>query len=449
MPTYDEVIKQSQANVKTLSEKLKDLDKLHQDIEILTTKANGIPEHYNSKFQELIEQYNSKFQELVELSENYTNTLGTTTKRYLDGNNTLLTSKVSDLTTQIQDLEQEINRLVDIDLTTLFNDLQKIFIDRTREDLAVEMKQFEEKTADFQVKINSLKEQTNRLVDTDFRGLFNDLQKAFIDQTRTDLAVELKRFEEKSKYFQAKIDSLGTEISRLVNTDFTKLFRELQRVFIDQTRTDLSAELDRFEEKSKHLQTKIDSLGIEISRLVNTDFANLFRDLQKVFIDQTRIDLSVELKRFEEKATDLQDRNSELKKQIERLEGIDFEKHFDKLQRILAEIFGAINAINLTLTNLVQTLTGIAQSLGTIKTTLDENSREAKEQLDNFSKATAKHLADQDKQAAENVELLRREINTLSEENKSIKEELKSNRAIQLFGLTIILAVLIYIAVNG
>lgn len=281
MPDYEEIIKQSQANVESLSEKLKDLDKLHQEIKALKEAAKGIPEIFNKKFQEL-----------VKLSEDYTNTLGAATKNYLDGNNTLFTTKLSELSSKIKEFEKE--------------------------------------------------------------------------------------------------------ITRLVNTDFAKLFKDLQKVFIDQTRADLATELKRFEEKSKDLQTKID----------------------------------------------------ELKKQIERLENIDLEKHFDKLQKTLADIFGAINAINLTLTNIIQTLTGIVQSLGTIQTTLDTNHKEAKQLLTSFSETTEKHLTNQDNQAKNNVELLDSKIKSVSEQNELLRKEVKTNRIIQLVGLTIILIILIYVAVK-
>lgn len=281
MPDYEEIIKQSQANVKSLSEKLKDLDKLHQEIKSLKEAAEGIPEIFNEKFQEL-----------VKLSEDYTNTLGAATKNYLDGNNTLFTTKLSELSTKTKEFEKE--------------------------------------------------------------------------------------------------------ITRLVNTDFTKLFKDLQKGFIDQTREDLAKELKRFEEKSTDLQSKID----------------------------------------------------ELKKQIERLEKIDLEKHFDKLQKTLAEIFGAINAINLTLTNIIQALTGIVQSLGSIQTAIDANHKETKQLLNSYSEATEKHLADQDKQAAKYLELLESKIKSLSEQNDLLKKDVKTNRIIQIVGLTIILIILIYVAVK-
>ena len=277
MPNYEEVIQQSQANIKSFSEKLKDLDKLHQDI------------------KELIKQpeiFDTKYQQIVKLSEEYTNTLGAATKKYLDGNNNLFTANLNELSNKTKDLQKE--------------------------------------------------------------------------------------------------------ISRLVNTDFTKLFQDLQKSFIDQTRKDLAIELKKFDDKSTDLQTKID----------------------------------------------------DLRKQVERLERIDLEKHFDKLQKTLSEIFGAINAINLTLTNIVQTLTGIVQTLGNIQTTLDTNHKEAKQLINKFSESTEKHLHDIDKQVTKNVELLETKIISLSEQNELLKKEVKTNRIIQMVGFVIVISILIYLIVK-
>ena len=125
MPNYEEVIQQSQENIKSLSEKLKDLDKLHQDI------------------KELIKQpeiFDTKYQQIVKLSEEYTNTLGAATKKYLDGNNTIFTEKLKYLSDKTEELKKEITRLVNTDFTKLFYNLQKSFIDQTRKDLAIELK---------------------------------------------------------------------------------------------------------------------------------------------------------------------------------------------------------------------------------------------------------------------------------------------------------------------
>jgi len=166
MPNYEEVIQQSQENIKSLSEKLKDLDKLHQDI------------------KELIKQpeiFDTKYQQIVKLSEEYTNTLGAATKKYLDGNNTLFTANLNELSNRTKDLQKEISRLVNTDFTKLFQDLQKSFIDQTRKDLAIELKKFDDKSTDLQTKIDELREQVERLEKIDLEKHFDKLQKTLTD----------------------------------------------------------------------------------------------------------------------------------------------------------------------------------------------------------------------------------------------------------------------------
>jgi hypothetical protein len=121
MPSYEEIINQSRDNLKSLSEKLKELDKLHQDIKALKEAAEGVPEIFNKKFQEL-----------AKISAEYTNTLGAATKNYLDGNNTLFTTRLSELSSKIkefeatiEELKKQTERLEQIDIEKHFDKLQK------------------------------------------------------------------------------------------------------------------------------------------------------------------------------------------------------------------------------------------------------------------------------------------------------------------------------------
>jgi hypothetical protein len=160
----------------------------------------------------------------------------------------------------------------------------------------------------------------------------------------------------------------------------------------------------------------------------------LFNNLQRVFIGQTRDDLAIEFKRFEEKSNDLQSKIDDLQKQIQRLENIDLEMHFDKLQKILAEIFGAINAINLTLANIIQTLTGIVQSLGVIQTTIDTHHKSTSKQLEEISFCAIK-----------NTELLESKIKGLTDQNEMLRKEINANKLIQFIGFGLTLVILIYL----
>ncbi len=280
-----------------------------------------------------------------------------------------------------------------------------------------------------------------------------------------------KKYEQLIENSYLELETLKSEVKQLedirknienligTNNELPKIFEEKFKKIIQlsedysnalgvATKNYLDGSNTLFTTKLSELSTKIKEFENEIIRLINIDFTKLFKDLQKVFIDQTRADLSTELNRFEEKANDLQTKIHELKRQIERLEKIDLEKYFDKLQKTLAEIFGAINAINLTLTTIIQTLTGIVQSLGTIQTTFDHNHKEAKQLLANFGEKTVKHLTEQDKQAIKNVDLLESKIKAVSEQNELLKKAVKTNRIIQIVGFTIILIILIYVTVK-
>jgi hypothetical protein len=281
MPNYDELIKQSQVNVNSLSEKLKELDYLYQDIIGLKAEVEGIPEFFKDKFLEIII-----------LSEQYTNNLGIATKDYLDGNNTLFTLRLNELSILSEEFKIEINRLI--------------------------------------------------------------------------------------------------------KTDFYKLFEDLQNIFIEKSRKDLAIELNRLEEKSKNIQVKIDY--------------------------------------FEQ--------------QIRRIEAIDLENHFDKLQKTLSEIFGAINTINLTLLEIIQKLPGILQLLGTIQTNIDTNHNQTKQLLSSYNQIIKGHLIDQDNQATKNFELLERKINSVIDQNILIRKEGKSSRIIQIIGFTVIILILLYVAIK-
>ena len=281
MPDYNEIIAQSEINVKALNEKLVQLDKLHQDILSLKDSAAKIP---------LI--FENKFDEIIRLADGYTNIIGTATKKYLDGTNTLFTEKLSELT----------------------------------------------------AKTNGLQKEITRLVNTDLKALFESLQKEFISQARKDLAEELKKIDSRSQDLKNKIEELRTEVARL--------------------------------------------------------------------------------------------------------EKIDLEKHFDKLQKTLADIFNAINAINLTLTSLTQTLTAVSQSLSGIQNTLNSNYSEIKKTINSSTEVISKHFAEQNSDIKTQFDLLNSEVKSLVVQNNLLHQELKKNTIIQIIGFILIIIVISIVVIK-
>nr|NQU91158.1 hypothetical protein [Bacteroidota bacterium] len=199
-----------------------------------------------------------------------------------------------------------------------------------------------------------------------------------------------------------------------------------------------------FVEKLSELSVRSKELEGEISRLAGTDLAKSFEELQKIFIDQTRKDWKLELKKFDTKINDLHSKIAALDEQVQRIEKIDLEMHFDKLQKTLSEIFGAINSINITLTNITQSLTSLAQILGSMQTKSEKYFKETTHLINDFSETTFNHLTNQDKELKGSTELIENKINSLVGQIDFLKKVIRKNRIIQIIGITVIVIILIY-----
>jgi len=266
--------------------------------------------------------------------------------------------------------------------------------------------------------------------------------------------------------------------------EITKFSEDYTSLISDVTEKYINVSNALFIERLQELQLKIDKLKFELDRLEKTDFDVLFQNLQNSFIEKTRKDLEVELAKIDAKSVNLQQKIDELSTQIERIEKIDLEKHFDKLQKTLSDIFGAINSIYIPLTSLTQQIVGITQSLSNIQTTIDSNHVTAKENLKLFSEsiserllvqdAIAKKNAEsiesnhaetketlkkinesisekllaQDANAKKNAEILEERMANLLENNNELKKEIRTNRIIQIVGISIILLLVLYLAVG-
>jgi chromosome segregation ATPase len=195
-----------------------------------------------------------------------------------------------------------------------------------------------------------------------------------------------------------------------------------------------------FTEKLKELSDKKNELQKEIARLADTDFTKLFQKLQETFIEQTKKDIAEELKKFDEKSELFQIEIDNLKVQVERLEGIDLEKHFNGLQKNLSDIFGSINSINSTLTNITQTLQNIIQSLGDIQTSINNNQKEIKQSLEKYYADVEKHLDNQDKE----LSTINYKLKSLEEQNSLLEKEIKKNQII-LWIFSIVSLLLLFI----
>ncbi len=181
-----------------------------------------------------------------------------------------------------------------------------------------------------------------------------------------------------------------------------------------------------FTQKLTELSVQNQNIKKEVSRLLDVDFVLLFDGLQKSFIVQTRKDLVAELTKFDEKAENLQLKIEELKKQTDRITKVDLEKHFDKHQKTLAEIFGAINSINITLTAITQTFSNIVQNIASIQSTLNSNHIETKELISTSNSELSILLKKQN-------EILEKKLIQINEQTELLKKGNKLNQMLLFF----------------
>ena len=177
-------------------------------------------------------------------------------------------------------------------------------------------------------------------------------------------------------------------------------------------------------------------------------FSSKFKELQTEFIDKTRADLEIELNRFEKKSEQIQTHVNDLKGEVDRIEKVDLEIHFSKLQKTLSDIFGSVNSINLTLTDLTKNFTHITSELGSIDSKITKNQHSLVDQIETTSNQTLTHLSNQDKESKVNAELLSKKFSELSNENQQLKKTIKTSSSIQFIGIGIILIGIIYLIIK-
>lgn len=143
----EEILRESQENVKKLNDKLKDIETLHNEIKESVSLSLKNP----VLFKELAEKLNDS----AEL--------------YLKGNNTKFDQKISEL-------GSEITRLVEVDFNILFKDLETNFLKDWNVKIDIELKKIDEKSNDLRNKIKELDNEITRLSNIDLEDHFNKHQ---------------------------------------------------------------------------------------------------------------------------------------------------------------------------------------------------------------------------------------------------------------------------------
>ena len=246
----------------------------------------------------------------------------------------------------------------------------------------------------------------------------------------------VKKLNEKLK----DIESLHNEIKESVSLSLKNpiLFKELAEKLNDSAELYLTGNNTIFDEKIVEISSKITELGSEITRLVEVDFNDLFKDLETKFLENSKLEIGKELKKFDEKANNIQNKIDDLGKEITRLSKIDLEEHFNKHQNKLSEVFISVNGINGILTTISQNINKIIQNFGDIEQTLSKNQKEINQGFDAVKENQEKTTNDLlNKLKESDIKL-----NAIVSQNEALKKDLDYNKKLN-FAIVVLVVITI------
>lgn len=168
---------------------------------------------------------------------------------------------------------------------------------------------------------------------------------------------------------------------------------------------------------------------------VDTGLRILFEEMQHNFITRSRKDIAIELKKMENRATLLQDKINSLHNEVDRLSAIDLDTEFRQMQGTLVHIANAVNNINASLGNAVS---GVGANMGDSLSNTNATIR-------HYAEEAANQLSKLDEETKTNIRFLEHKVQSLTEQNKSIRRSATVNNVITIIGLLLTLGGIAYI----
>lgn len=192
--------------------------------------------------------------------------------------------------------------------------------------------------------------------------------------------------------------------------------------------------------------TDIKTLSIETiqkQESTNSNTINSILESLKIETFSTINQFQLEVNRLDEKSQDIESKITRFNNEIVRLEGIDLAEQYNKHHQTLADVLNSINSISLTLSNITQGVGNIAQSINYIETSITTNFKETNQQISTTNKKLSDELAEQKEILNNNIKLFDDKTNILKDKNDLITKEIKTNRIIFIVGFIILMITLI------
>ena len=185
----------------------------------------------------------------------------------------------------------------------------------------------------------------------------------------SELKNSIKETLEEVKQVPAHFDKLGLKLSETSDQFIYKNYELLK-------------------EQNIFLQEKIIDLNNRIAQIDQIDFRKRFENANSEFFQNLEKVSRDKIDQFDIVKDDLNSITENFKSEVERLQSIDLENHFNKHDKRLSDIFGGVNNINSSLliisnqTQLFQDkISGLDQKLQIIEKNISENEKNFKGQV--------------------------------------------------------------------
>jgi hypothetical protein len=128
-------------------------------------------------------------------------------------------------------------------------------------------------------------------------------------------------------------------------------------------------------------------LNEQIQELTTYDFAGHFKTLQQEIAEQVKADLRKEIEGVSTATGELGSTNEAFRQEVQRFSEVDLEAHFNRHQKLLSDVFNAINSINSLLSTNMQTLIELRSGQDNILTAVADSEARLKKELADKSAA--------------------------------------------------------------
>lgn len=219
-----------------------------------------------------------------------------------------------------------------------------------------------------------------------------------------------------------------------VANDFTDAIGNSVNIFLEGNN-------DLLNKNNIDFSNKIAELSTEISRLVEVDFNTLFQEIETKFLENSKVEIRKELDKFDEKTKSLQNKIDDLSNEISRLSKIDLEEHFNRHQSKLSEVFISVNGINSVITSISQNINKIIQNFGDFEQSLLKTQKEITKNFDILTE----NQKESSRKLIEKLTETDIKINAITTQNEMLKKELDFNKKLS-FGIVVLVIISIIIS---